>query len=226
MPSPQIPARGVGGFCVQGSRLILISAALAAFLSTLLYALRTVGGNPGAREAPEPGPAWRAALLGLMAALAAMMQVSAAFWPGVGHILAALSSLPVAAGVLLVPKGALPMILAAAGLLASIYAHEALVFLLTTAPVGLMAAWAARLHRPVWLRLLLPGVAVSSGILLMVYAAGLPVFGDSITSLAPLFATTVYVAFGFTYTWLWIWLAGRLAPRLLRLQTRVHLERD
>jgi hypothetical protein len=185
------------------SALPLWAGALAAYgggLALVLAELR----RSGRAAAEHRSPAQRVAVAGLFAALAALLQGSAAFWPGLGHLLASLSALPVAVGVLAAPEDAAALVLAAAGLLAVVQVHQSAVFLMTTAPLGVASAWAATDRRHPWLRWLLPGVILSGGILTLVNLVGVPVFGGLARSRGVAVATLVYVAFGLIYAPLWV----------------------
>lgn len=178
--------------------------ALATYLGTVGFVLGELRRAETRRTAEGRTPAQRVALAGLLAALAALMQGSATFWPGPGHFLASLSTLPVAIGVLAAPGSASAFILAATGLLFLIHAHQAAVFLLTTAPLGLTAAWSAASRRPAWLRWLLPGTTLASGIMMMVWVLGIPVFGHLAKGRGVAAATILYVVFALLYATLWV----------------------
>lgn len=171
-------------------------------------------------------PPQRVALAGLLVALATVLQGAAAFWPFIGQMLATLSALPVAVQTLASPDDALPMALATAGVLLFIRVSLALSFLLTTAPLGLTAAWAATSRRPLGLRLLLPGLALSSGILLLAELFGVPIFARLAEARGPVFAVLAYAIFGLLYAPLWVvllWWSGFI-PMLRRAGPGVRRE--
>jgi hypothetical protein len=156
------------------------------------------------------------ATLGLLAAITAIMQSSPHFLPGIGMVLATFSSIPIAVGALIAPSGSLPMVLATAAILIIVQLEEAFVFALTTAPLGLAAAWAVADKRPLWHALSLPGIALASGIILMSDLIGIPAMGPGVHHLGPLLASVVYVAFGCLYASLWVGLIAQIKSRVLQ----------
>ena len=172
--------------------------------------------------AVSPGPGFqdlgrRMAHLGILGALVALLKSSASYWPGGGHLLAALSSLPVALGCLLVRGGAFFMLVVPAGLLFMLSVHEALIFVFTTAPVGILAGWAASSTSGARLRWLLPGVGLGSGLLVTARVIKLPALGPAVGALGPLPAALVYLGFGFAYAAVWVWIICRWGRRWLGL---------
>lgn len=148
--------------------------------------------------------AYQVALLGLMAGLAAILQSAPAFVPGVGLLLATLSSLPIAVGTLAAPDGAPAMVGAAIALLVILQPDEAFIFALTTAPLGIMTAVASLDDPPWWKGALLPGMALGSGMILMSYLIGIPSLGPVVHGLGPVWAPAIYYAFGYAYASLWV----------------------
>lgn len=193
-------ALSVGG---HQSRLILLIAA-GCVIGTWTITLRSLRRLSHASMAPTKSPGRQVALLGLLAGVAALLQCSPAFFPGFGHLLAAFSSLPIAIGTLAAPDGTLAMVGAATSLLVILQLDEAVIFALTTAPLGAMAACVVLTDVPWWRRSLLPGIALGSGILLMSYVIGLPSLGPMVHGLGPVWAPAIYLGFSYAYATIWV----------------------
>ncbi len=200
----------------QSSRSI-VYVATACVLAAWVVAGRSLAHQQSSSEVLAKSPARRVALLGLLAALAALLQCSPAFLPGFGLLLATFSTLPMAMGTLAAPGSALAMLGAATSLLVIIQLEEAIIFVLTTGQLGVMAAWAILDGRPWWIRALMPGVALGSGVILMSYGIGIPSLGPTAHGLGPIWAPAIYLGFGCLYAALWIGLLRiirRYLPKL------------
>lgn len=200
--------------------LFLVAFMFAASVTYVVWSL-TIQGEKGP-DAAVVSPAKRIAHLGMMSALAALLQGAPIFWPAVGQGLALFTSLPVAMAALAFSGGALPMVVATTGVLMLIHVKQATIFVFTTAPVGLAAAWATTAKGRLYWRLLVPGVALASGTLLMAYAVGIAPFGAAAHEQLGAAAAAVYVLFSLLYGALWVVLLGRLpAPLRAMLRSRV-----
>ncbi|MGE5653991.1 MAG: hypothetical protein ACM3ZQ_06955, partial [Bacillota bacterium] len=85
----------LGGYSNQSLVLLAAGCLLGTWVATIRSLQRF-----GTASGTSRSPASKAALLGLLAGLAALMQCSPAFIPGFGLLLATFSSLPVAIGTL------------------------------------------------------------------------------------------------------------------------------
>lgn len=185
------------------------------FAACMIYVVRSLAAQAkDDSENTAATPARRVAYLGLMTAVSALLQGAPIYWPAVGQGLAVLTSLPVALGVLAFPVGAVPMVVATAGVLMLVHVKQAVIFVFTTAPVGLTVAWAVIVERPLWQRLLLPGIALGSGMLLMAYATGIAPFGPGTHDRLGSSAVAIYVLFSVVYGALWVALLSRVYASL------------
>ncbi|NLK00708.1 MAG: hypothetical protein GX318_05660 [Clostridia bacterium] len=157
------------------------------------------------REQSESRGKW-IAYAGLLAALAVILQSSPVFLPVVGLALSPLSSLPVIIGTLLFADRVLPMFLAAAALLFLVNVQEAVIFLLTTGPLGLTAALAVIPTIPFWRKSLVTTSLLTCGILLLTFLVGLPGLQNTVGSLNMPILLAI-IAFSFLYSSLFMRIA-------------------
>lgn len=159
---------------------------------------------------------WRTAdvtLGGMMAGLAALMQAAPVYWPGPGYLLAALGSLPMAVLALRSPRAAPLSALATILLLMMVHVEEAVVFSLTTGPLGLAIGYGRRAALPRLAATLLATGPLLAGMFGLTHLVGLPPLGPWPVRNA-LVETTVYGLFAFAYSAVWVWLFDRFSRRL------------
>lgn len=143
------------------------------------------------------------------------MQGSAAVLAGPGHVLAAAASLPAAVAAWLFGRRAAAVWVAATLLLAVLVKpEEAMVYGLSTAPVGLGAGWGLRQNRRWLATACLAGGLLAPGLLLMAYGIGFAPLGPGVGRLGAA-AVAVYLLFAFLWGGLWAWITP-LALRRLR----------
>jgi hypothetical protein len=151
--------------------------------------------------------------LAILAALAAVMQGAAALWPGPGHALAALASLPLALAAWFGGRRATWCWVVAVLLLGLVHVQEAAIFGLMTGPVGLAAGWGLR-HGWGWMfTSLLAGVVLTIGMLILAYVVGVPPLGPEVQAFG-LATPLVYGLFSLGWGALWAWLTAKAVGRL------------
>lgn len=153
-------------------------------------------------------------LLGMMAAAAVLMQSAGAFWPGPGYLIAAMASLPLAVGGWLAGSRAVLAWAAATAVLVMIHPEEALVFGLTTGPVGLVAGWGERWHWGLLLTIAAGGLVLTLGMMSLAYGVGLLPLGP----VAHDWGGPAYLCFGLLWAGLWVWVTRTLVKRLRQLR--------
>jgi hypothetical protein len=154
-------------------KVILYLAVFSVYILVLYCIFRYLRVQTVSEEAIKESPGRRVSILGGMAALAVLFQISPVFFPVMGLLLSPLSSLPIAMGTLLYPKGALPMFLAASGIISVIYLQEGAVFLFATGPVGIASALAVMRSSHRWLKILISSLILTVGILMLTFMIGL-----------------------------------------------------
>lgn len=149
-----------------------------------------------------------------MAGLAVVLQSGPVWWPGPGHLLAALASLPVAMQAYLRPRAAPVSALAATLLLLVVHVQEAAIFALATAPLGLGVGYARRQPVPRWLAVALAALPLLAGLLTLAHVVGLPPLGPWFARRGMVMETVLYGLFALAYSGLWVWAFDRFVRRV------------
>lgn len=154
----------------------------------------------------------RTVVLGLLAGLAAVLQLGPVYWPGPGYLLAMAATLPAAVGTALHAPRAHQLYAAAAVLIGLVAVEEMFVFLLTTGPLGLMLGY---LHeRPAWQALPVAAGVLTAGMLALPYLAGIDAFGGLGSALSRSVLAAGYFGFSMLYAALWRTLFTRVWTRI------------
>ncbi|MFZ5816266.1 MAG: hypothetical protein ACOY93_13370 [Bacillota bacterium] len=153
---------------------------------------------------------------GMMAAMAAALQLAPLYLPGVGLLLAMLSSLPMAVQAYRHPPSALLSYGAAVAVILSLSAQEAAIFAFTSGPFGLAVGYCHRPGQPGWLPWLGAALPLSAGLLCLAYLVGLPPLGPELGALSVPAQLGLYLGFALLYSLLWGWAFGALLRRLQR----------
>lgn len=134
-------------------------------------------------------------------ALAVMFQASPAFMPGIGLLLSPFSTLPVALSAFLSPCSGLISLLASIFILLFISPQEAIIFILTTGPLGLVLGICYR--KGVFISILAAAGTIFTGICLLIYAAGVAAFGGLTPGNVSLPAFCIFILFSLCYSYIW-----------------------
>ncbi|GAB7387477.1 hypothetical protein BSNK01_13140 [Bacillaceae bacterium] len=146
---------------------------------------------------------YRIALFGMLSGISAAMQLLAAFLPVFGGVIGAFTSLPIAAATKIHPAGGFVTMGISTLAIFSLLPGEALIFLFTVAPLGLVIGWGIARNLPPWLTVTAAGGAFFHGIVVLTYAFGVPFFGNWFQEHAISSALFALAAFSFFYGWLW-----------------------
>jgi hypothetical protein len=198
-------------------KIALYLSVFLAYALIFYYIFRCLRVQIVSENAITESPGKQVSILGGMAALSVLFQVSPVFLPIAGLLLSPFSSLPIAIGTLLYPKGALPMFLAASGIVSIVYWQEGVVFLFATGPLGIAAALAAMSSSQRWRKILVSGLILTSGILILTFIIGLPGMVEAFENLHVFTMVLVVFIFSLTYSWLWVHIVLILKKRLLQL---------
>ncbi|MCL5045312.1 MAG: hypothetical protein M1598_00605 [Actinobacteria bacterium] len=153
---------------------------------------------------------------GLMAALAACLQLFASFLPGPGHALGAFATLPIALIAGVDPAAGLGGLLVASGVVFMVQPLGAPILLFLSGPLGVVIGWGKKTGLPLPLRVLVGGVPLVIGMLIVTYVLGRPALGEFVYSRPALVVFGLYLVLALIYTWLWISLLDSYCGRLQR----------
>lgn len=152
---------------------------------------------------------------GILTSITVLFQAAPVFLPAVGMALSPFSTLPILlAAVLEIPLGVLTLF-SSALLLLAISPQEAVILLLTTGPLGI-AIGSLLLRKGGKLTVLLSAGILFLGMLLMMYAVGIPTFGDFTESFSNIACILVYLVFSIVYVCFWTVGSKRFLKHLLR----------
>lgn len=154
---------------------------------------------------------------GMMAALAAALQLGPIYLPIVGVLLAMVSSLPMAIQALRDPRWAPLSAGVAAVVMFTIAPQEATIFAFTSGPLGLAVGYAIRLGLRRWQAIPMVGAVLLAGILLLAYLIGLPPLGPGLATWSLSAQLGAYASFSLIWGALWVETFGGLSRRLARL---------
>ncbi len=151
-------------------------------------------------------------LLGLLAGLAAAMQLAPQYIPGAGYLLAMATTFPVAIASTITPRRCAWFFLATAIVIGLFSREEVAVFTTTTGPLGVMLGLMA--NRPAWAAVPAAGVVLAGGMLLLPALGGVYPFGGLEAGWSPTWLVAAYLLFGIAYAGLWHALNARLWARM------------
>ena len=153
---------------------------------------------------------------GLMAALAACLQLFASFLPGPGHALGAFATLPIALIAGVNPAAGLGGLLVASGVVFLIQPLGAPILLFLSGPLGVVLGWGKKMGLPLPFRVLVGGLPLVVGMLIVTYVLGRSALGGFIYSRPVLLMIGLYLILALVYTWLWVSLMDNYCGRLQR----------
>jgi hypothetical protein len=141
---------------------------------------------------------------GAMTALAVLFQSAPVFLPSAGLALSPFSTLPIALAAIASPISGFISHLASSLLLLLISPQEAVIFFLTTGPLGLVLGTSFR-QKAVF-SAVIGAVALFVGIFTLTNAAGIAAFGGLTPDTAPSIETLIYLLFSIVYSSVWVFL--------------------
>ena len=152
---------------------------------------------------------------GILTGITVLFQSAPVLLPAIGMALSPLSSLPVLlAAVIDIPMG-IVVLLSSAIIIFMVSPQEAIIFILTTGPLGITIG--CSLYRKGWiLTLLLSTVCLFTGMVVLTYIVDIPAFGDLSKSFS-LAIVLFYLIFAFIYSSLWTFCIKRLISTLKKL---------
>ncbi len=152
---------------------------------------------------------------GILTGITALFQSAPVLLPAIGMALSPLSSLPVLlAAVIDIPMG-IVVLLSSAIIIFMVSPQEAIIFILTTGPLGF--AIGCLLYRKGWiLTLLLSSVCLFTGTVVLTYIVDIPALGDLSKSFS-LSIVLFYLIFAFIYSSLWTFCTRKLISMLRKL---------
>jgi hypothetical protein len=139
----------------------------------------------------------------LMAGLSAILQ-SAGGFGGPGYVLSSFSSLPIILATILAFRNGLITYMATIGLLFILQPTELFIFPFITGLLGLALGFSFQyLHRFLAM-VCLSGIALCSGIMILLYVFDFPVLGPGFSSAFQLQTVGLIFAFSLIYCWIWL----------------------
>lgn len=168
------------------------------------------------RGATTGGMAFFIATRGLLVAVAALLQISAAYFPGLGHFLSAFAAVPISLAASSGPRGGLWTYLATAGVILATQPGEMPIFALSIGPLGFAIGWGAASGRgraPVWLA---AATILFLGMAVLTFVVGIPALGDVVSGPPRTGTLVLFAVFAGTYAWAWLLFTEEVFRRLAR----------
>lgn len=159
-------------------------------------------------------------LAAAMSAMAATLQLLAAFAPGPGHIASALATLPLALVAWISPGAGFASYITATLLVLIIAPEECLILLTTTGPLGVALGIAGAAKLSVAIQTLIGAATLSSGMTALMLVFKTDPLGPGVSSMGWVAAVGVYAGFALMYAWAWALVLRRLVPHLLAIGRR------
>lgn len=139
---------------------------------------------------------------GIFTALAVLFQSSPVFLPGIGLILSPFATLPIALAALVSAYSGILAFLVSGFILLLINPQEAVIFLLTTGPLGLTLGLSYT--KGIIPSIGIPGGILFVGIIIMTHIAGISVFGSMVLKSSPIIDALVFILFSVIYSGIWL----------------------
>lgn len=206
---------------MQGYGMVLLATAL---LLLAVLTARIIRRNPRLFAEPlPPGPlakgdsrvAFYVTTRGLLAGVAALLQLSAAYFPGLGHFLSAFAALPISVAAASGPASGVWTYVAAAGVILAGQPGELPIFAFTTGPLGLAVGWGAAQKLGRWLVWAIAASVFFVGMAVLTYVAGVPALGEEVGTQAPRERMmALFAVFAGAYAWAWLLLTEEIFRRL------------
>lgn len=139
----------------------------------------------------------------LLASITTLLQLSAIFFPGPGHILSAFTTLTVAIAAYMGPRGGIFCYVISTMLTFMLQPSELPLLALCTAPLGLILGWSLHYRFYKLLTVLAGTVILTNGLLIITFILGVPAFGALLFNSGYWTNITIYACFSFVYSYAW-----------------------
>ncbi len=153
----------------------------------------------------------------LLASLTALLQISAALFPGPGHVLSAFCTLPIALAAFIGPSTGVMSIFVSTWLTLIIQPAELPILTLTTAPLGLVIGSGLHYSAKPLTVILIGTASLTAGMSLLTFGLGLPAFGPFLANKDFVPLILFYTGFAFIYSAAWFSFTGRIVKLLHRM---------
>lgn len=139
---------------------------------------------------------------GILTTLAILFQSSPVFLPGIGLFLSPFATLPIAMAALTSIYSGIIALFASTFILLLINPQEAVIFLMTTGPLGLVLG--ASYTKGIVQSVSLAGGTLFLGINILTQVTGIAVFGSMTPSSSIVLATSIFMLFSVLYSIIWV----------------------
>ncbi|MGE4283883.1 MAG: hypothetical protein AB7G87_09205 [Clostridia bacterium] len=119
-----------------------------------------------------------------------------------GILLSPFATLPIALAAIISVYSGIAALFASAFILLLINPQEAVIFLLTTGPLGL--ALGANYVKGIIQSVFISGVTLLIGINILTHIVGIAVFGDMTPNSAPILTASIFILFSLLYSGIWL----------------------
>ncbi|WP_404443263.1 hypothetical protein LG307_14405 [Sutcliffiella horikoshii] len=153
-------------------------------------------------------------LTSILACIAAMLQSSGGFLPGIGYVLSALASAPILLCSMFSFSIGIMCYFSAMMLLFILQPTELIIFPLTTGLLGLGIGGAFNFFRKRLSIIATGAILLLAGIMSLLYIFRYPVLGPVVSSTFSFLTTGSILLFAFLYSWLWVEMALIIFKRL------------
>ncbi len=140
---------------------------------------------------------------GLLSAVAVILQISAGFIPGIGHLLSVFTTLPIQIITSQSWKNGIISFNVAGVLIIFIQPLEAPIFFCATGLIGLLLGLADYLNFSYFIKTLLTSLGLTMGIIIAIEVLGIPLFGGLTINLS--FVEKLFLYLGFAYIYITCW---------------------
>lgn len=158
----------------------------------------------------------------LLASIAALMQASAGFFPGPGHVLGAFNTLPIAMAAFISPKGGLFCYIISSWLTFIIMPAQMPLLILCTAPLGLALGTGIHFNAKMSFCIISSAVILTMGMAVLTVILGIPAFGSILKGKGFGIILSFYTCFALVYSYAWYNFAGRIIYQLNKLGLKLR----
>ncbi len=157
----------------------------------------------------------------LLASIATLLQISVIFLPGLGRILGAFNTLPIALAARISPRGGILCYIISTWLTLVMIPSEAPLLVLCTGPLGVALGWGLHLSAGKRKTALSGALIFMCGLLLITLLLGLPVFGPILQGKGLIIMLGFYAGFAWVYSYAWLRMVKKMVGQLERMGVRL-----
>lgn len=150
----------------------------------------------------------------LLASLTVLFQISMGVLPGIGHILSAAGVLPISLMGIVSPGTALMGVAVSAWLTFIILPHELPMFILCTAPLGLVLGFGIHFSLKSPITIIIGTGAFAAGMMIIAFFLGVPAFGPILANKGFYTVFVFYIGFSLAYCMAWLSFITQMKKRL------------